>query len=286
MSEPDIHPTVKVARDLTEILRLHDALLTQAVHKAGDPLMPGGEAMVALGAVANLEAWENLTQASEALGRAYTSAEDEDPEEAWSAFQLIEFWSEAWRRERGAEYDMRPTIVSEASFLKHTIDWAWDNEPGWDDFAKDIRKARTRLETILLEGVRSKRGAPCMYDECRGNRLVRKLEPKRDEDGEKTWEWSDWHCPRCHRTWTEDAYARNVAAAAWRAQVEEIDGESWASYRYAATLTRRSEATIRKWVERGKVATVCVIVGRRTRFVRMRDVTRCDDEARERTTAA
>jgi hypothetical protein len=53
--------------------------------------------MVELGNVANIEAWTNQQDATERYGRAYTSAEDEDPDDAWPAFQLIEFWSEQWR---------------------------------------------------------------------------------------------------------------------------------------------------------------------------------------------
>src|SRR5690349_17684165 len=81
---------VDVARDLREIERMATELQDQAVADANHPLMPGGRAMVALGPVASLEAWENYEQATErtmsgipGYERIYTSAEDEDPEQAW-----------------------------------------------------------------------------------------------------------------------------------------------------------------------------------------------------------
>ena len=266
------HPTVKVAQILSEIVTLDAALLTQAVSNGDHPDMPGGPAMAALGNVANMEAWENQHQATERYGKAYTSVVDEDPDEAWSAFQLLEFWSEQWRAIHGAEYGKRPTIATEANFIRYLLGWAWDNEPQWSDFAADMKRAKARLEGILVAGDRSERGAPCLYDECGGVRLVRKLVPKPGPDGEKTWVHSDWHCPKCKRTWDEDRYWANVKAANERAQREEIDGEAWTSVEYAARVTDRSPKTIRTWINRGHVATVCIIEGKRIKFVSLDDV--------------
>src|SRR5689334_20534393 len=128
-------PLVKVSRDLREILAMHERLIVEAISKGDHKLMPGGPAMVAMGPVANLEAWGWMQDATERLGRAYTSEPDEDPDDAWSAYQLLEFWSEQWRRELGAEYEgYRTTIATEAGFLRSVLEWAWNNEPAWDDF--------------------------------------------------------------------------------------------------------------------------------------------------------
>src|SRR5690606_19190608 len=57
-------PLVKVARDLSEIERLYEHLLVQAIHNANSRLMPGGEAMVALGNVGSPNLWaENIAAA-------------------------------------------------------------------------------------------------------------------------------------------------------------------------------------------------------------------------------
>lgn len=301
--EVEASPVTKVARDLSEILDLYARLHAQAVNharaKVDGTSMPGGRAMVELGCVANLEAWENMQQASERYGnhpverlrRCYTSAEDEDPDEAWSAFSLLEFWSEAWRTEHGMLFEAtphrpRPTVASEANFIRWALNWAWDHEPHWDDFAADVKAARLRLENVLHAGERSERGAPCLYDECRGSRLVRKLEPKRGKDGEKVWRFSDWHCPKCHRSWDEDRYAANVAAAHERTKVEVINGETWCTVEYASRMVERPESTIRGWVFDRDVATACIIAGHRHRFVRMADVERKHDESKRKRTSA
>lgn len=271
-----------VAAHLRAILDMHEQLLTQAVHHAGDPAMPGGEAMAALGHVANHEAWENLNDATERYGRAYTSVADEDPDEAWSPYQTLAFWAEAWRIERDADYDSRRTLATEANFLRWSLDWAWDNEPGWDDFAADVKAAKDKLEAILYEGERSTfRGVPCLADECRGTRLVRKTEPTKDRHGNKVWRLSDWHCPRCKRKWDEDAYARMVVVAQRYAEVEHIDGETWCSPDRAAREVGCKPGTLRTWMHRGQVARICVRVGRRM-FVRLADVEQRHAEDLER----
>lgn len=282
----EIHPTAKVARDLTEILDLYARLATQAEHQASHPLMPGGPAMVELGSVANLEAWEYRQQASERYAAAYTSAEDEDPEESWPAFQMLEFWSEAWRREREAEYDTQPTIASEANFIRWSLDWAWENEPGWEDFAKDMSRARTKLENILSAGERVERGVPCMYDECKGSRLVRKMQPKRDEEGRKIWVHSNWHCPKCHREWDESRYAAMVTAGNEAAKSEMIDGEEWVTTDLAARRVNRSASTIRQWVHKGKLEVICLMRGKRVGFVRISEVEEQHEKSKKRTRAA
>ena len=280
-------PIAKVSRDLREILDLHERLITEAVSKGDHKLMPGGPAMVALGPVANQEAWAWMQDTSERLGRAYTSVEDEDPDEAWSAYQLLEFWSEPWRRELGAEYDgYRTTIATEAGFLRANLEWAWSNEPHWDEFVGDVRRAKAKLENILKDGERAQRGAPCLYDECKGAALVRKMQPRRGPNGEKVWAWSNWHCPKCHREYGEDQYESLVKAAAAGTTSEVIDGETWASTDQAALDIGMPATTIRVWLNRGELDTVCIIKGRRQRFVRVEQVRTRREEGSRRKSAS
>jgi hypothetical protein len=277
----------KVSSNLREIERLAGELRAQAVADGRSRVMPGGRAMIALAPVASLEAWENLTQATEraeltGIGKAYTSTEDEDPEKSWPPFQMLVFWSEAWRRETGTEYDdpsWKPTIQTEAAFLRHALEWAWDNEVGWDSFVKDVETAKTKLEDILSEGERAVRGAPCLYDECKGKRLVRKFERKRDENGAKVWEWGKWHCPRCHRQWDADQYARMVTAATEAVKVEQVGDEVWCTVEHAAKETGRSARTIRTWLSRGQIATLCIRAGRRKPYVLLEEVKTRHEEA-------
>lgn len=146
------NPT-SVAIDLTHIQELHLHLRSQAIHKANHREMPGGEAMVALGPVANREAWEHKQETSERTGLHLTAPELEDEHE--TPTQLVFWWSERWRRELGAEYDAQtPSLVSELNFLRWNLAWGAANETHWHKFADDIRTARVRLETILHDGQR------------------------------------------------------------------------------------------------------------------------------------
>lgn len=239
MTEP--HPTAKVARDLTEIVDLHERLAAQAEHQASHSLMPGGHAMVALAGVANLEAWENMNDATERYAKAYTSAEDEDPDEAWSPFQILEFWSEQWRRELDAEYDQRPTISSEANFIRHCLDWAWDHELAWDDFVRDIRRARVRLEDILHAGNRVETSR-IVCDQCEAQAKLIVLRGAADDGSE-----DQWKCSYCKERFDRKGMLRAHAA--------QLRQESAAKYlrqdEAIATLVMqgRNERMVRRWLE-------------------------------------
>lgn len=251
------HPVTRVARDLTAILDLYERLASQAEAQASHPLMPGGPAMVALGHVANMEAWENRQQATERYGehpderlrRAYTSAEDEDPDEHWSAFQLIEFWSEAWRREHDAEYDMRPTIASEVAFVRWALDWAWDNEHAWDDFAADINRARVKLEDILHEGKRHERSR-IVCDRCDDGPRLLVFRGVADDCSDDRYK-----CPACKvRMTPEDAQRahakmlRSSSSERWVAQADAIG---------TLKAQGRPERTVRAWLAEGEGEAYC-----------------------------
>jgi hypothetical protein len=271
-----------VSRNLSSILEMHAALIGAAIAHGSNADVPGGTAMLAMGHVANMEAWENLQDASERLDRAYTSIEDEDPDDAWSAAQTIQFWAEQWRIQLDADYEMRRSIRTEANFLRSALAWAWSNEPRWTDFAHDITAAKTKLENILLTGRRPAfRGVPCMYEECKGKRLVRTTVPARGPHGEKTWRLTDWHCPSCKRSWNEDAYARLVAAASESLHYRNLDGEAWCSIERAAQRVDRSQATIRSWINRNQVTSACSVETRRT-YVLISDIHRRHALALER----
>lgn len=204
------HPIAKVDRDLREIINLHATLLTEAIHSANAQIdnhsLPGGRAMVELGSIANLEAWTNQQGATERYERAYTSAEDEDPDEAWPVSQLIEFWSEQWRVEHDAEYGQRTNIHSEASFLRNCLEWAWDNEPRFDNFAADIRRARLNLEDIVYAGQRVDR-TRVVCNKCDEPRRLIRLEALYDPTGDLI----TYKCPACKERFSEDDFQRAYA---------------------------------------------------------------------------
>lgn len=282
-------PIVKTTRDLREIERLYEALLVQAINRAADKIMPGGEAMVALAGVASPSEYDEKIEYAEHWHYATCPrldhtrcrfAEHVADEDSEAPLQTLLYWSEGWRARDGYALDRDPSIRSEAAYLRAKLDWAWENESRWDDFRKDVARVRNRIENLVMAGERPERGAPCLYD---GATIIRRLIPKRGADGQKVWDFSDWHCPRCKRSWDEDAYARHVTAANEAAKFEVIAGETWCSLDYAARKVGRPESTLRVWLHRGQLATACVIAGRRLRFVCLDEVIARDMQARKGT---
>lgn len=286
MSELEVQagPVVKVASDLSEIARLAEDLEAQALSHADDVLMPGGMALVALAPVGNHDVWVGRVSLAERSGyeAGYT---DEDPDEQWTALQLLRWWSDDWRREWGVERDGQ-TLATEVAFLKPILGWVYDHELHFNDFARDVKRARAKLENVLYAGERAERGVPCLYDGCGGKRLVRKMEAVRGKEGCKAWVWSNWHCPSCHREWGEDQYVAMVTLANEETKTEIINGEEWCAVDKAARNVDRSRSTIRQWVHKGHVAQVCIIAGRRLGFVRMADVVARHEAAARRKRAA
>lgn len=262
--EPQAGPVVEVARNLSEIERLADALEAQAIAQATDRLMPGGAAMVALGPVANLEAWQNRVDT--ALRMAYengltlpTIDDDSDDE---PPLQTLLFWSEEWRREHGYELDGRlPSLSSEAAFLRWALNWAWDNEVKFDDFAKDVRATRARLENLLHAGRRSDRGVQCFDCQVDLIRPSRDLQTIRHCDGhdgvctiphrhcphDRGGLADEWVCPSCERRYDEDSYRRAVTHA-------HFVHAAWLPLELCAERTGEKPGTIKVWAHRGKVA--------------------------------
>lgn len=276
---------VRVAQNLTQIVHLAEHLLTQAVHSANDREIPGGDALVGLGPVADPQEYIELIDAAEFHHYADPlrwgentidlEHESQSDDELGAILWTLWYWSSQWRDERGYPLEGRQaTLTTEAGFLRGCLDWAWDeiNAIEWQDFADDMAGTRQRLENILRAGDRSQRGAPCMYDECGGVALYRKAKPARGGDGEKTWVLSDWICPRCKRTWDEGGYARNVRAATEGTKREQIGRELWCTDDVAAQMVGRSVKTIRTWADRGEIGWACLLAGQRKGFVLLADV--------------
>lgn len=181
MTEHD-DPTLKVAIDLHEIIRLNGELHQLAYDLADDEDMPGGAAMVALAPVAHLTAWAEKLEAAEHRWLAGKGPEpfSDDSDEWEPPLQLLEFWSEVWRMDLDKELPdrdpntgrvIRATIKSEATFLGNCITWAYEHEPRFDLYARDVSKARRILENMLHEGERRTPGIQC--PDCRRRALVR-----------------------------------------------------------------------------------------------------------------
>jgi hypothetical protein len=253
MTEDD--PTLDVARDLRAIVDLCKLLHDQAVHRASHHDMPGGDALVMLAPVASPEAWGNRIETAERLW--WESDQDTRPDvgldedATWEPpLQTLLFWSEAWRFEHDAVSDLTPTVDREAAWLGNIVGWAWDHEPHWSDFAKDVAAARRRLEAALYAGEREERSAvPCIDCEVdRNGQPIRLLLVRHYADDPSK---DRWDCPRCDRRYDEAAYLR----------AQNVDGERRGTARFvpvklAAEALGMTPATFRR------IATACDIATR------------------------
>jgi hypothetical protein len=257
--------TIDVARDLTSIVEMSEALEDQAINDANDRLMPGGLAMVALSVVANLEAWSNKLDAAERRGIRLVVDDDDDWE---PPLQSLLFWSEDLRRVHGQEFEATPhrpypTIASEANIVRHYLDWLWENEPHWNDFASDVESTRVRMESLLAEGLRSKRGVPCLSVDCDGGILVRPVLDRREHhwceghDGvchlphercphDRGGLRDEWVCGKCDRRYGVEDYRRAVAQSAF------LNAE-WLPLEDAMARTGAKRGSIQGWATRGSV---------------------------------
>lgn len=261
-------PIVKVARDLTEITKLRERLLAQAIQKATARIdgtsLPGGDAMVFLAHVADPEINERRVGLAEDRhlatclrtdhAKCWTGSEDEDDTEP--VLQTLLFWSGPWREQRGLPLEgRRPTITTEANIIRGLLDWAWDHEPRWDAFAKEIRSARVRLEDLLYAGARQELTRivcnRCMPDTKVEDkpRLLRLYGPEVDGSGDR------WKCPACKIRLDADG-VRAAHAAMLRSQ----GAERWVQQADAiATLKAqgRAEQLVRRWLAQGEGEAYC-----------------------------
>lgn len=231
--------TLKVVTSLRAIINMADRLDTRALDLANSPLMPGGEAMVNLAHVANLDTWMRRNDlASDEL------ANYEDPDELWSPFQILRYWSEQWRPSLGMDHDeptWYPSLRSEAHFLANAdvLTWAWANEPNFTTFAGDVASARARLEGILREGERPDRIRVTCPDCASGRRLIIRYGETEDDD--------QWKCPACRHRFDADAVKR-----AYAKQLRGEGAARWVTLNDAISILRKQgwrEDTIRGWVD-------------------------------------
>lgn len=254
----------RASNDLRNIIDNANALETQAVHQANSGLMPGGKPMVALADVANLEAFNNKMSRAEqewidggSVGEDPWTVHDDDWE---PPLQALLFWSEQWRQQLGMDYDMKPTLVTEANFLRNpdVLRWAAANVPDFDNFVREVRVVHRALENLVHAGRRLQRtDVPCA-EECAenppqlvvvhkwgdgdkgpdGSTPLRPAVDRGDEDG--------WRCPKC---WTFYDAARFYTLQ--RAIEEQND--AWVPISLAATRLHRHVSHVKRWVDEGLI---------------------------------
>jgi hypothetical protein len=235
---------LKVSTNLRSIANMADRLSARALDLANSPLMPGGDAMVNLAHVADIDTWARRNDLS-----ADALANYEDPDELWSPFQTLRYWSEQWREALNMDYfddpRWRPTLRTETAFLANpdVLAWAWDHEVHYEAFASDVNLACTKLETLLHCGERPDRIRVVCPDCESGKRLIIRYGATEDED--------QWKCPACKHRFDADAVQR-----AYAKQLRHASGARWVRLADAVSIMRKQgwrDETIRGWVDGDRV---------------------------------
>lgn len=208
-----------VAANLRAIEDMALRLESRAIDRAGARDIPGGEAMVNLASVGSLADWQRRVELSEQqYGNGGVDLSSEDPDDLWPAVQVLWFWSEDYRDRLNHDHDdprWRPTLVSEAKFLRNhdVAEWIWNNEIHWDDYARDVGRAKTKLESILLEGERTERTTVVCSLCDDGRRLIRVWGGELVDDR--------WKCPGCKHQFTDEELPEVQATQMRRSEPRE-----------------------------------------------------------------
>lgn len=239
--------------DLHAIWDLAGALPDEALERGTN-----SEAMTYLGPVADPEAWRNVAM-SAIRGRLCRCMQRRQlcpslfggtcPDQAYLADNRDEHhplfvlgtWEQLWREHLNHPTEQPITIDSAVHYLDMQIGYmASQPEPAFDEFGRELRQCRTRLEDVLQAGDRDERTrVPCLDCATRLNKVYGKTEHD-----------DHWACPRCRRTYDAEAYAR--------ARHYHLDGTQPARFvkvSVALGMIDRTEATLRTWMANGKVRT-------------------------------
>ena len=223
-------PMVRIRRDLTAIRDMLPALPARGIDLGDHPAMPGGDA-TAHTRCANQEAWEHREQTTEhhrlthdpdGRPRVYAVADDEDPEDAWTATQTLAWWAEHWARMVNAD-PPTPELATITAWLtrRDLLAWVATNEPDLDQAADDIHVARTTLENLTRAGERNTRSR-VTCDRCPHPKRLIQVHGRAGQS-------DTWKAPCCGTRYDEDDKNRALArqlrttgAARWVERGEAI----------------------------------------------------------------
>ncbi|WP_193613147.1 hypothetical protein [Nocardioides lijunqiniae] len=205
-------------------------------------------------------------------------------------------WDHQWRRYFGHQPPAKPSVTGITHYLAdHLTQMAQTSTgPDWPGFARDIAALRRQLEAVLHDERDPERGVSCF--EC-GDRLVRKFSapkpcrhvaqarragvtvtqwvytlstyPELDDDHTQCTDQGgiadpsvgqSWECIGCRKHYTPGEYANAVRSDLLRAGP---DGDGWTHVAMAAEAASTQTGivfpanTVRRWMDRGKVASLC-----------------------------
>lgn len=208
--------------DIAAIRLMCGALPTEVEHRGVN-----GEALMLLGPSADPEAWGHMEASYLAgrlpegwfeanHGRACPTLRNEPcigcAGDELHPLTVLGTWEMVWRDFLEHESDAKVTVDDAAAYLNRNLAYmAEQGEVPFDDFARDVRGCRGRLEVVLHDQAQGDVANIGCF-EC-GAKLERKLTDKGMDDV--------WTCQRCRRRYTHAEYNFALRASLEVARMEE-----------------------------------------------------------------
>jgi hypothetical protein len=162
-------------------------------------------------------------------------------------YAVLGRWDMAIRESYGPETDLFVTVSRAADYLTGPVMERFAHTQEFEDFARDVARCLTHLETVLSDSREPEKGAPCPT--CREVNPDEKAPRLRKRYGADVRGKDDtWHCPAEPAHWWSDGDYR-----------ARVDGD-YLLHARALTAGQMHEAhgikpgTLRQWANRGAVA--------------------------------
>lgn len=220
-----------VRDDLDAVVTLYARLRSEAiaVGTRGDrtDAVLGGDAMVMLA----------MTYPDQTGSRA-ESHEHERKNDPVPPLVTLAGWEDIYREHLEQPTDLTATVERAAAYLDRQMHhMAATTDVPFDEFAREVRQLRTRMEDVLHDGEREETGAPCpMCDRA----LVKKYG--------RTEAFDRWVCPsrRCGEWYLDHEYRRWVSSD-YRANADALTApDIEAQYEVSA-------GSVRGWASKGEI---------------------------------
>lgn len=215
----------RARQDLTDIADAY-ATLPTVVESSGyhQARLPGGDALVML-----------------ADGSVEGGGPDDWLTDPTPVIAVLEANERDWRHTFGhpPAVDIA-TVTGCIGYLTMWLPTAARTHPGFDDYTREIRQLRVRLQHVAGVADDPLR-APVRCFDCGGQ-----LERPYDAHGLT----EDWKCRQCRRTYTHEAYFLALQAGV-------LMSRDWVPIRAAAVAARQPVQRVRNWCDRGLVRVAC-----------------------------
>jgi hypothetical protein len=248
---------LRIARDLRAITHLYEDLREEAINRAGDPDIPGGDAMVMLGPGADVEAF-GYAQISTYLGRTPGWVEEPLPDDLEPPLSFLAGWSDLIREERDMPTALKATISREVDYIRSSLDWMLSYDENGEmrflpaeDLANGLAKIRRSLENVLKDGTRAEfTRVYCIADGCGQPRLM------------KLWgaqvRWDRYRCPACGTEY--DAQQFKMARTQ---NLHSAGADRFVLVTDAIEASGVPKQTVHSWIRRNEIRAVCSVQTKR-----------------------